>query len=376
MIKIIDKVNCCGCGACEQSCPLNCIHMISDQEGFFYPEVDFAVCVNCGLCEQSCPISNTIMTEKLSDSYVAYNKDQGIRMASSSGGIFSPLCESVLEAGGFVFGVSFDEDFFAIHRRVDVKEELSSIRGSKYLQSRLNNTYIEIKKLLDKGEKVLFSGTGCQVAGLKTFLKDDYSNLLTVDVICHGVPSPKLWQRFIKEKEKTFGSKLKEVSFRKKITGWKSYSIYMEFESSEVYSQLFTKDSYMQMFLKDICLRPSCHKCRFKAINSRADITLGDCWGIERNMPDLDDDKGCSLIIVHTINGANLLLNIKHQLIIKKIDLSKVSQPMISESVLAHPNRRKYFAALERGESIQELTKYMKLTIPERIINKIKRYVR
>ena len=376
MISIKDKKDCCGCGACEQACPIKCISMTSDREGFIYPEVKQTLCINCGLCEQSCPVLNTTKTETLGDGYVAYNTDEEIRLASSSGGIFSLLAESVFEKGGVIFGAAFDDDFSAFHKRIDTKEELSSIRGSKYLQSRIINTYTETKELLDGGKLVLFSGTGCQVAGLKSFLKDEYPNLITVDVICHGVPSPELWRRYIQEKEKVFGAKIRDISFRKKNTGWKNYSVYMEFENSEVYSQIFKKDPYMQLFLGDICLRPSCYNCRFKPIESGADITLGDCWGIDKCMPDLNDDKGCSLIMVHTSKGSDLLNSIRNQLIIKEIELLNVYQPMISESAVSHSNRRKFFAALEKGKSMQQLTKLMTLTVPERIVNKLKRYVR
>ena len=366
MIDIKNKVNCCGCGACEQVCPVKCIHMIGDKEGFLYPEVDQSSCIKCGLCERSCPILSVQESEIINDAYIAYSKDDRIRILSSSGGVFSVLSESVLGNHGTVFGAVFDRDFSVYHKKVDCLEGLSLIRGSKYLQSRIENSYKETKRLLDEGKTVLFSGTGCQIAGLKSFLKVGYENLLTVDILCHGTPSPKLWSLYIHEKELLFDSTVKNISFRKKNTGWRTYSLCIEFENGKSYSCVFNKDPYMKMFLRNICLRPSCYSCRFKAINSQADITLGDCWGIEKYMPELDDNKGCSLIITHTNKGNDLIRRVMDNLEIREADLSRVQQPMIINSAELHPNRKKFFRAVGKESKICQLEKMLKLSLFDR----------
>ena len=206
MIKIDKKQKCCGCSACVQVCPKQCIEMKEDSEGFWYPQVKRDVCVKCGLCEQVCPIiqedSHKYSYEGIVSSYSAYSNKEEIRLASSSGGIFTILAEQIILDGGIVFGAAFDENYLVHHIAIDTIEGLSQLRGSKYLQSRIENTYIEAKKYLDSDCNVLFSGTACQIAGLKRFLRKEYENLLTVDVLCHGVPSQKVWKLYLDEKKK------------------------------------------------------------------------------------------------------------------------------------------------------------------------------
>ena len=198
MIRVNDKKECCGCNACVQSCPKKCIVMARDEEGFLYPEVDYSQCVECGLCEKACPILNA---EKKQDMvlkcYVAYAKDESIRLQSSSGGVFTLLAEAILQKQGIVFGASLDENMQVKHISIDNVADLSLLRGSKYVQSDIGNTYIEVKKNLENGRQVLFSGTACQIAGLKQYLRKDFENLYTIDILCHGVPSPKVWDLYL-----------------------------------------------------------------------------------------------------------------------------------------------------------------------------------
>ena len=257
MITVIDKERCYGCEACRQVCPKQGISMKEDEEGFLYPFVDQTSCIDCGACENIC-ISNQKGKKDsgVKAAYIAFSKDEAIRMNSSSGGAFSILASSVLQTGGLVFGAVFDENNTVHHIGIRNEEDLSLLRGSKYLQSRIEDTYCETKDALDNGRFVLFSGTGCQIAGLMSFLKKDYPNLLLVDVVCHGVPSPKVWLRYLSELESRFGGKTNHIEFRNKKNGWSKYSLLLSFSSQRQYTKGFYEDGFMQLFLKNKLLYP------------------------------------------------------------------------------------------------------------------------
>lgn len=299
MIKIQDKSKCCGCTACVRVCPRQCISMIEDKEGFLYPMVDTTQCIDCGLCEKTCPVINQSVSHKPLQIFAAYNRDEVIRKESSSGGIFTMLAEKIISEGGIVFGARFDEDFNVRHDYNETIEGLAKFRGSKYLQSRMLDCYIEAKGFLEEGRKVLFSGTPCQIAGLKHFLRKPYETLLTVDCVCHGVPSPMAWQSYLKDYDITPA----EVSFRDKKESWKRYNVTISSKEGKRQSSPYPENAYMNVFLSDLSLRPSCYDCPAKAGRSKSDITLGDFWGIERISPKFDDDRGCSLLMVNTESG-------------------------------------------------------------------------
>lgn len=310
MINIVSKKNCCGCKACQLICPKNCVKMVVDDEGFWYPNVDKEKCINCGLCEKSCPILNK--QDKSSSElnfYAAYSNNDDIRINSSSGGIFSELAINVLEKNGIVFGCTMNDDFsVSKHIKIQDVNELYKLRGSKYLQSDVSCTYEEIKYFLKNNKKVLFSGTPCQVAGLKSFLGDysNDSNLVTVDIICHGTPSPKIWNCYKANLEKSFNSDIKNVSFRNKSDGWQKYSLLCEFKNNKEYKKHSTEDLYLRGFVADYYLRPSCYDCQFKGDNIKSDITLADFWGIDKVNPQFNDNKGTSLVIIHSPKGQQI----------------------------------------------------------------------
>ena len=381
MIEIPTKQDCCGCGACSQICPRQCIEMKKDEEGFCYPRVDKEVCVNCGLCEKTCPILNAKRDGSgksvRQNTYVAYHLDEKIRLESSSGGVFTALAEDVIQQGGIVFGAAFDHEYLVHHIGVENLSDLEKLRGSKYLQSRTEDTFREAKAALDQGRRVLYSGTGCQIAGLKAYLKQDYANLLTVDILCHGVPSPALWTLYLAEMEKKHGGTVRRVSFREKKPGWKNYSVSISFSNNNIeYEKCFREEPYMQMFLKNICLRPSCYQCKFKTINSQADITLGDCWGIEKYMPEIDDDKGISGIFVHSENGESAVSRIASSVYSQKADFQRIQQTMVYESATQHPHRKKFFKALAERKTVNQLFSLLALTITEKAARKIKKILK
>lgn len=374
MISVARKELCCGCSACAQICPKKCISMDADVEGFDYPKVDIAQCIDCAMCERICPVKNaTKKNDQAIAAYAAYVKDEDLRINSSSGGIFSVLADFVLQKNGVVFGAAFDEEFMVHHIGIENKSDIEHLRGSKYLQSRIENTYIETKDALDSGKIVLYTGTACQIAGLKAFLKKEYDNLYTVDVLCHGTPSPKLWRKYIKWQEKKHGATVQKAFFRQKNLGWKTFSLELQFADSKVYSQILTKDPFMKLFLSNICLRPSCHDCKFKALERASDITIGDAWGIKKVIPEMDDDKGTSVVITHTEKGEGLFKNVLGKLVYKKdvVDILLPKKVDSRKSVKPHLKRKKFFKMLNSHCSIDELYNLTRPSLLTRVKYKI-----
>lgn len=304
MIKIIDKEQCCGCSACLHICPKNSITFKEDKEGFLYPHVNMETCIDCGLCEKVCPVLNQNDERIPEKVYAAKHEDDEIRMKSSSGGIFTLLADQILDEGGVVFGARFNDKWEVIHDYTETKEGLAPFRGSKYVQSYIGDSYKIAETFLKNGRKVMFTGTPCQIAGLKKFLRKEYDNLLAVDFVCHGVPSPMVWRKYLEEEiADQGGAQLTGVNFRDKSIGWKNYSFVLNFSKDEgtikhnyAVSSVFTENTYMKAFLSNLSLRPSCYDCPAKAGKSGADITIGDFWGIENIMSEYDDDKGVSFV--------------------------------------------------------------------------------
>ena len=369
-----DKLKeCCGCAACQQICPMNCITMEADEEGFIYPKIDESICIRCNKCENICPIYHPDSPKGRTETYVGYSINEPVRKSSSSGGIFSLIAEYVLGQNGVVFGAAFDEEFMVHHICIQSEEELCKLRGRKYVQSRLGNTYTEAGNYLKENRLVLFSGTACQIAGLKKFLGKEYDNLLTIDVLCHGVPSPKIWKLYLEDQEKKYDSSISSIQFRNKKFGWKKFAVNMQFKNGQEYSVPFFKDKFMNMFLSNIDLRPSCHHCHFKEFPRVSDVTIGDSWGIESYMPEMDDDKGTSVISVYTGKGKKVLNEIQKNLIVKKTELDK-ALPISADSrksVPEHPNRKKYWTALQAGKSLDEIHKYVKKNIIQKVFGYI-----
>lgn len=332
MIQIIDKSQCCGCSACVQRCPKQCITMEEDIEGFLYPQVDKSLCTDCHLCEKVCPILNQNEKREPLSVYAAKNKNEKERLTSSSGGLFIVLAKDVIQKSGIVFGVVFDDDFRGVHHTyTQTIEGLKPMIRSKYMQSRIETAYVDCERFLKEGREVLFSGTSCQITGLHHFLQKQYDTLLTIDVICHGVPSPKVWRRYLTEeienaRSASFGkntvpfSPLKSslvvtgVNFRDKNKfGWKKYGFTLEISASKAGENSVSRsyntfeNPFMRSFLSNLCLRPSCYTCIAKDGCSHSDITIADYWGIQEVMPEYDDDKGTGLLIINTEKGEKVV---------------------------------------------------------------------
>lgn len=288
--------------------------MRTDKEGFLYPEVNLSECIDCKLCEKVCPVLHPIASTEEPMVFAGINNDTQIRLQSSSGGIFTLIAESVLQKGGVVFGACFDENWKVVHGYTETVEGLARFRGSKYVQSYIGDSFLQAKKFLDEGREVLFSGTPCQIAGLKNFLRKSYRNLLTVDVVCHGVPSPKVWQKYLEESvckayhikgrknSFSFAEKICNINFRSKEKGWKEYNVSIGYNNGKKDVNPFYENSYMNVFLSNFSLRPSCYICPAKIPYVQSDITLADFWGIDKLSPEIDDDKGCGLILVNNLD--------------------------------------------------------------------------
>lgn len=355
MKKIFEMTkDCCGCAACASICPQHCITMQLDEEGFAYPQMNTEACIQCGRCERSCPVlkekDRRDTPTQLPASYAAYNKDEVIRLASSSGGIFTLLAEQTILGNGVVFGAAMGEDQRTVtHIAVRTMQELEKLRGSKYLQSNIEGIYSQVRTELLANRPVLFSGTPCQVEALRSFLGQDFENLLCVDLICHGVPSPKVWQKYLSYQENRAGAPARRTFFRHKKYGWKTFALSFEFSNDKVYEQIFQKDLFMQTFLRNACLRPSCHHCHFKRINRSSDITLADFWGIENLFPEMDDDKGISLVLIHTGKGQQTFDKLKDKLCFLPVNTEKAlkGNSAMTCSAVPHKQRTKFFAMLD-----------------------------
>lgn len=373
MIKITQKEHCCGCSACVHICPKHSISFQEDKEGFLYPKVDLETCIDCGLCEKVCPVINQESEREPLKVYAAKNEDESIRLKSSSGGIFTLLAEKIIEDGGVVFGARFNENWEVIHDYTDTVEGLEPFRGSKYVQSVIGDTYKRAENFLKLGRKVMFTGTPCQIAGLKKFLRKDYKNLLTVDFVCHGVPSPLVWRLYLKEEINRYGKEItavEDINFRDKYTGWKTYSLSIKLSGNIVSSTMFTDDNYMRAFLSNLSLRPSCYSCPAKAGKSGADITIGDFWGIENVLPELDDDRGLSLLMLHSQRGLEHFISLR-------CDVAEVNftDAIKSNSAYQIPvpmpiNREFFFSCLGH----LDFTTSFERSISSKILYRLKRY--
>lgn len=382
MIVINDKSNCCGCEACIQKCPKDCIVITCDNEGFRYPKVDTALCVDCHLCERVCPIITPATKTDALSIVAAINPDEQDRAFSSSGGVFIHIAKKTLNRGGVVFGARFSQDFSRVyHTAAQSYEELLPLLGSKYTQSEIGNTYVETRTFLQSGRCVLFAGTPCQIAGLRNFLGRNYPELFTIDILCHGVPSPKVWSAHLQQliarqcdKKIQFSSPrlkpqsdilLENVSFRDKSSGWKKYSFHLRGSATNgrgekiQFSLLkpFFQEPFMQGFLADLYLRPSCYECTYRTGGNCSDLTIGDFWGFNSIAPDLDDDRGTSLVMANTpaglqaLNGLKILTDVTPQ----QMDVARTCNGGLKHIAIPHPKRAKFFRMLPKARNIDAL---------------------
>ena len=322
-IQLAPSNQCTGCAACASVCPTNSITMREDREGFLQPHIDTKTCIGCHKCEKTCPIITPIKipTDFETQAYAAINKDEDVRMRSSSGGMFHALAKWTIEQGGVVFGARFNDQWEVVHDYTETIEGIEPFMRSKYVQSRIGDTFKQAKQFLEAGRQVLFVGTPCQIGGLKAYLKKEYDNLLAVDFICHGVPSPKVWRKYLKEKVN--GDKVLDINFRDKQDGW-NYSLCVTAATTTTTTrEKYNENLYLKCFLEDMVLRLSCYKCPFRTIECVSDLTVGDFWGVENVLPEMFDNKGTSLVIAHSIKGEMIVKKL-HKIMLAPVTMQQV----------------------------------------------------
>ena len=369
MIKINKKEDCCGCKACAQVCPKKCISFFDDSlEGYAYPQVDHSLCIDCHACERVCPMLNSAASRVPMRVLSSYAPDSRIRQSSSSGGIFTLLAQDVISRGGSVFGAVFTGNFRSV-RHIEIRDidSISMLRGSKYIQSDVGNAYVLVRERLKRGIPVLFSGTPCQSHALRLFLGKKYadsSDLLIVDVICHGVPSPETWKSYLKWR---IGDKhILGVNFRdKEENGWRSYNVSITIRDNAddgdedkilKIGECFKTDLYMRSFLSNVNLRPSCYHCPSKCGKSGSDITLGDFWGI---MPAPGDEAGISQVLIRTAKGTEVFDSLHINAEIHDYSEVLINNPSESESSIEPLRRAQFWKYYKKN-----FPKALKMSIP------------
>lgn len=375
MIEINKKSECCGCYGCVNICPTQCINMKIDNEGFWYPKVNRDKCINCNSCKRVCPVINTQSKNKFNTiAYACKNKNEEMRLNSSSGGVFSSLCEYVISNNGIVFGAAFNEKFQVEHMEAATLQECIKFRGSKYVQSKVEENYNKAKTYLEEGKLVLFSGTQCQIKGLNLFLRKKYDNLICIDIVCHGVPSPLVFNKYKENLKNKYNSEIKSINFRDKSKGWKQYKYKFEFIDGKMEQKKFYDNIYSKGFLSNLYLRPSCYSCKAKNFKNNSDISLADYWGVQNKHPEFDDDKGTSLILINSEKGRDIFNNISMNLDVIKTDLNYaiLNNPCIVKPVDYNKRRDNFFNKINSIELEKNIQKNIKVRFPKKIIKKVR----
>ncbi len=339
-MDILDrKQDCCGCHACVNACPVQAVHMQYDAEGFLYPAVDKSRCIACEKCRAVCPILHMPAVSTVIESWACQTKDLAVRLRSSSGGIFATLAGAVLHQGGLVCGAAYTEDLSAVHLIISRQSELKKLQGTKYVQSTVGDCYSRLAAHLISGKTVLFSGTPCQVAGLRSYLGQDYENLLTLDLICHGVPSPRIWQQYL-----SLLGDVCEIDLRRKDPKTGKEMVYIRRTNGEEIYSSKTTDLYMKGFLQNLYLRPSCLECRFKGLQRCSDITIGDFWSIRETHPAMADGFGSSAVLIHSRKGQAWLQTVCKDLNMEQATVAQIAtwNDCLMKPAAANPKRQEF----------------------------------
>lgn len=375
----LEKKDCTGCSACANVCPKNAIKMVEDECGFIYPEIDHELCINCGLCKKTCPIVN-ITEKKTSEQevYACWSNDEENRYISTSGGLFTEFAKSVINKGGYVVGAAYNKDNMVEHKIVNSIDALKELRQSKYLQSNILNSYKDTKKLLDENNIVAFCGSPCQIAGLNSYLKKEYKNLLTLEFICRGMNSPKAYKCWLSEIENKEQKKVSRVWFKYKINGWNSSPRCTRVDFADGTNIVYDGDDnkFMSGYLgPNLYIRPSCGDCKFNGIQRQADITLADFWGIEKK---LDNDKGTSMVLINSEKGKEYFDSIKDRIYYEKKQLEDIlkGNECFINSVDINKNSEKFLKELNENNFTEKVIEYSKVSIAEKLIKKIKRVIK
>lgn len=376
MVTITDKSQCCGCWACENICPKHCIRMEEDSEGFRYPVVDTDKCIDCGLCEKVCPIKQPRQDDTAPESFVVQNKNVQILRTSTSGGFYSAIANYVIERKGVVFGASFNGDMTLRHTYSETLEGCAQFRGSKYVQSLIGNSYSQAKRFLDDGRWVVFSGTPCQIAGLFGFLRNrKYEKLITVDLVCHGTPSPRLLAKYLAYHSSIAGSKVIDYRSRDKYYGYDYSTATITFaDKHKSYHKGMEGDMMLRLYFKNICSRPSCYACHFKTLHRLSDITIFDCWDAP-SVSKMFSTKGATNVFIHTAKGKVIFDRLKDDFIWSASDITPVIKRdgiMIKHCVPANPRREDFFKDLNSLPIDKVEQKYLDCSLAKKAIAVLK----
>ncbi|MCR5430302.1 MAG: Coenzyme F420 hydrogenase/dehydrogenase, beta subunit C-terminal domain [Eubacterium sp.] len=379
MLSIDRKEECCGCTACASACPVKCVSMKSDKEGFLYPSFNKEKCIECKKCEKVCPIKNNHNNTKEVDAICARSASIGIVKDSTSGGFFTPLAQHVLEQNGKVIGAAYTENKKIEHITVVNEKDLSKLRGSKYVQSDLKYIFSEVKKELEAGVMMCFSGTPCQISGLLNYLEKDYENLITVDVVCHGTPSPKLWKKYVDYQEEKYKSNIKSVSFRKKTYGYHSGTMELVFENGKKYKGSARVDYMLKSFFREISSRPSCYECSFKTDTHQSDFTIFDAWHASELVPGLkDDDLGYTNVLINTDKGRDIFSIVKDKYEYYPIEKERAIEldgKMVRNSAVPHPKRNDYYLDLDNEGLDEHIQKFIPISKKDYLVEKSKTFL-
>lgn len=366
-MQVENKTNCTGCGACYNACPVNAITMQGDEYGFYKPFIDKEKCINCDLCEKTCPLYNYKSKNDEPKAFALINKDETTRLKCASGGAFAAFAKSILEKNGITYGVIWNNDIVAVHSKAENIEQLEKMYSSKYVQSNTLDTFKQAKTDLENNKKVLLSGTPCQIAGLKSYLKKDYENLFTIDLICHGTPSPLILEKYKQEILKNKADeKIININFRSKKRGWGSFYTLIINTNKKEYCIDGSNSSYLKAF-GNLSLNTSCVNCQFNKIPRVADITIGDFWGVDEYDESLNDKKGLSIILINNKKGQNLLNEIEEICKLQEVPLGVATKrnPNIYSSSKAHKNREEFldYVCIKNKTLKSGVQKYLKTPI-------------
>lgn len=381
MHEILNKVDCCGCSACFSACPTKAIEMRPDDEGFYYPTVIKELCINCQLCEKVCPMNVDVDTapEQERKGYIVRSKNETVLMDSSSGGSFTPIARWIIQHGGIICAATYDKNKVVVHRLSEDIDSLPSFRGSKYVQSNMGSCFQQIKAELQTGRLIAFFGTTCQVYGLKQYLNKEYDNLFCVDLVCHGTPSPKLWEKYVKYHENKEKAPISNINFRSKKYGYHVGSLTLEFENGKRYCASARTDYMLRAFFSEIASRPSCYQCHFKTVNRCSDLTVYDAWhAAELNNKIKDDDKGFTHVIVHTASGHAMLREILDSIDVYEEDYKKAIEldgPMVEKSAVVHEKRNQFYAELDNYTLPRLIRIFVPIRFKDRAIDLFKAVV-
>ena len=375
------KQNCSGCGACAQSCALGAIKMEKDEEGFLYPLTDGDKCVRCGRCVSVCPFSSENKNQQAQDFFAAKSKEKQIVNGSSSGGAFYEISKAFCSENYALFGAEMTDDLKVCHSFATDFSEISKFQKSKYVQSNTGDSFKKAKEFLDGGAKVLFSGTPCQIAGFKNFLGRDYDNLITVDIVCHGVPSQQLFDKYLDELSKQLGEKITSFTFRNKKNFYEKNTnqktVLIRTESGREAVKEVLECEYLAAFHEAVLYRPSCGECPFAELHRTGDITLGDFWGAEKFYDGFDDGKGTSLVIANTDKGRALLQKTDMNLIVSDAETASAYNAQLKRPAAVHKNRDKFFELIKTHGFCESVRACMDIPSPLRYrLYKLKTFIK